>query len=129
MPGSLPDLSVVFSYEIVVHPSTFKPSELLLWVVNSCTVNTEAFFGTSTAAHYSNYLVALSRATFVDTQEQLKEFSIVDRHTQLTFCRKYEHGYNCVVLPLFHPIAPTKRTGRQMIFRRFNTILFFYVKL
>jgi hypothetical protein len=52
--GKLPDLSVVFSYKIVVHPSTFKASELLLWVVNSCTVNTEAFFGTPTAAQYSN---------------------------------------------------------------------------
>jgi hypothetical protein len=50
--------------------------------------------------------VALSRAAFVNTQEQLKEFSIVDRHTQLTFCRRYEQAYN-YVLPLFHPIAPT----------------------
>ncbi len=58
------------------------------------------------------FLVAFRRAAFANTQEQVKEFSIIDRHTQLTFCRKYEHGYNCV-LPLFHPIAPTYRTDSK----------------
>jgi hypothetical protein len=67
MPGSLPDLSVVISYEIVVHPSTFKASTIvgseflhsqhrsILWHLNSSPV--------------LQYLVALSRAAFVNTQE------------------------------------------------------------
>jgi hypothetical protein len=71
MPGSCPGLSVVFSYERVDHSSTFKASELLLWVVHSCTV---AFGTSSTAAQQSNtwYLKSTSAAV-VNKQEHLKE--------------------------------------------------------
>jgi hypothetical protein len=67
MPGQLRGLSAMFFYyEIVVHPLVFKASELLFWVVYSCTVSTEAF-GASTVAQKSNtwYLskVALQLST------------------------------------------------------------------
>ncbi len=77
MPGSHPALSVMFSFEIVVHPLTFKASELLMWEVNSCTGNTEAFFGTSTAAQYSNtwyYLCSIPLVHFNFLVEEILAF-------------------------------------------------------